>query len=231
MQKASLRGPFQLESIVNDDKYLDEYGEARLLKLATKDQTPYEAGEVMELYSYGCGHQQSLYIQARNDFLMNKLVDCPSAQPCPTTSSECKKDVNPMYAKINEAVAIAQVKAPESDLYKARKHLEGRLDEVYSEKRTALRAQYHMDPVYPKTRGEFVEWLKAGKFQLADGKADRPFSSYDALRSITLGDAVKDEAGYKTAKETLVKFREDTRDIIKALDEKAGFEALKAFQA
>jgi len=165
------------------------------------------------------------------------LAKLQGATPCPILAGENKKDVNPMYAEKKAGYANAEVRieaAPqETDLSKARKYLTGRLEEVSMEKRAVARKKYFMDLELPKTRGELAKALADGtlKFKVSDEKKDRPVNDWEPFRSIEIVNDKRDEAGYEAEKAATKAAYYAALDTIKTQDEKAGLEALKAFQA
>ena len=173
---------------------------------------------------------------SRYDALYRLAQGAGEVTPCPISAGEKQEGKPPMYAEkrmYNDALAIAQIKAPESDLSKARERLESRLRKISDQKDQDLRKQFSMDLTLPKTRKELFDGIAAGTFklELPAEKDDRPVYDYEPLRSIRIANPAKDEAGYLKASEARREARESALDIILTQDEKAGLDALNAFKA
>lgn len=162
----------------------------------------------------------------------------PDACKKPPMKAAFKKDENPMsYAKaVNDNVAIAMVKADESDLVKARKRFSSRVEEIYHAKSLVLNKQFFIDgDETPRTLDEALQRIADGKVVKWDSEKQKKkgtsWSGYAWSEMLEWRSQPADQAGFDKAKDVLRAAREDTLDIVLTQDEKAGLEALTSFKA
>lgn len=123
--------------------------------------------------------------------------------------------------------------ATETDTYKARQYLDGRLHNAKYPKRDALKQQYGlMDDDSPKTYAEVAERIKAGLFTLPSNEEN--FDSYEMFEYLRWRDPAKkeDRPGFDAAEKKLDAAATAVKDAIwvKANPEDA-LAALNAFEA
>lgn len=167
------------------------------------------------------------------DFLLTD--ECKSLAPieCKTVPnsklewySKKKKEENPMnYASAGVAVSVDN---PEKD---QRRYMVRRIEDIYYEKKDALRSQFNIDATLPQSPQELADMIKNGEFTikgLGEEKKGRYFYWTDAIE---FRKAPADKDGFDAAKAALKKFKQEQIDIvtIKSLDD--GFNALKAMEA
>lgn len=171
----------------------------------------------------------------------SSFADCPKTDAAPCKAQMPYVDVpqqegnNPMnYAN----VANAAITVPPTEVQDQRKYLEKRLDQLFYAKDEPLYRHFGLDDdAAPYSPVEFKKRIDEGKFQIRGVDFDQEHAArYDHWHwtdLIAWRDPAKkaDRDGYDAARKDLREKKQNTLDIIKIDDPKAGLEALKAFEA
>lgn len=115
-----------------------------------------------------------------------------------------------------------------------RNHLKRRLDSVKSTQTTALSTKFHMQAIYPKTKQELLDALKAGNYFVDPDYYNEDGTTrwgHPVSQTIQIADKDRDEVGYKVAKTALDKEYIEAKDKIIVLSLTDGLAALNAFEA
>ena len=113
------------------------------------------------------------------------------------------------------------------DIHSAKEHLSRRLRRITDDNLKTLEEEYGLRRVYPKNLGQLIEWIKEDNFDL-DPKLSK--ESCFTIEYMNWGKIPRDETGFKTAKDTLLKSRQAVEDTIIIHTPDKGLEAVVAFE-
>lgn len=124
---------------------------------------------------------------------------------------------------------------PMTEAQLKREHLTSRLYQEQETKYDELRRAFGLqDDPYPTSYADFLQRIKDGKYVISEESLKKnPYAGYSYANVIRWRDPAlkEDEDGFKAATKKLDAAYRDAEDIIVVFDEKAGLEALKAFEA